>query len=133
MPKIVKGYEARRPPEPVADHSVIDDWIAGVMPAIHPLVRGIDDLICRIIPGLQFAVKWSKAHYGTAGLGWIIEVAAYHKSANVVFFAGADMEPAPPLGDTGRARYIKLYGLDELEDPAIRTWIEQAATLPGWR
>ena len=44
------------------------------------------------------------------------------------------MRPAlqPPLG-SGESRYVKLTSLKEAEAPELRTWIEQAATRPGWR
>ena len=103
------------------------------MPGLVPVVRGIDELICSLLPDPQFALKWSKAHYGLAELGWLVEFAAYHSSANVVFFAGADLSPPPPLGTVGTARYAKLHRLEDLQDPQLANWIEQVAPLPGWR
>jgi hypothetical protein len=132
MPKARKGEFSGKPPVPTGNHDVIDTWIRGLMPSVQPLVRAIDELICTTLCGLDYAIKWSKAHYGLGELGWIIEVAGYHKSANVVFFAGADLDPPPPLGETGRSRYVKLHHLDDVTDPLIRFWIEQAGRIPGW-
>ena len=39
----------------------------------------------------------------TTALGWIIEIAPYDVCVNVVFLCGADFEPPPRLGTTGRA------------------------------
>lgn len=39
----------------------------------------------------------------TTALGWIIEIAPYDVCVNVVFPGGADFEPPPRLGTTGRA------------------------------
>ena len=104
----------------------------GVMPGLNPLVERLDRTIRNAIPGLQFAVKWKKAYYGLPDHGWAIEMVAYDVSVNVVFFGGADFDPPPPLGTTGRTRYIKLRSLDEVEQPELRQWIDQAGRLPGW-
>ncbi|WP_334141443.1 DUF1801 domain-containing protein [Rhabdothermincola sp.] len=132
MPKARKPVSSRRPPVPATSHEVIDDWMREVMPAMVPLVRAVDELIRATITDLHYAVKWSKAHYGVPGLGWVIELAAYHRSINVVFFGGADLAPPPPLGDTDRSRYVKLFALEEIARPQLRAWIEQAGRTPGW-
>ena len=49
------------------------------------IVGALDDLIRATIPGLHYAVKWKRPHYGLPELGWIIELAAYDVSVNVVF------------------------------------------------
>jgi hypothetical protein len=36
MPKEIKGNPNRRLPEPAADHSAVDDWLAGLVPAPPP-------------------------------------------------------------------------------------------------
>lgn len=57
---------------------------------------------------------------------------AYDVSVNVVFFAGAEFDSPPPLGTTGRTRYVKLRSVDEVEQPDLQKWIEQAAHT-GWK
>lgn len=133
MPKERKAGASRKPPDPAAGHDAIREWIAGCMPAVQPLVAAVDELIRETVPDLQYAIKWAKAHYGLAERSWILEVAAYHKSVNVVFHAGADLAPPPPLGETGRERYVKLHTLDDVHDPRLAAWVAQAAALPGWR
>lgn len=104
-----------------------------VMPDLHPIVHRLDELIQETIPKLQYAVKWKKAYYGLPGLGWIIEMVSYDVSVNLVFFAGADFDPPPPLGATDRSRYVKVRTLDEAQDPLMRKWIEQAGRIRGWQ
>ena len=133
MAKSRKPIRARKPPVPSDIHADIDDWIRGVMPDLHPIVKRLDELICATIPGLQYAVKWKKAYYGLPELGWIIEMVAYDVSVNVVFFGGAELDPPPPLGTTDRTRYVKLTTLEEAEAPEMRNWIDQAGRVPGWR
>jgi hypothetical protein len=129
-----KPVTTRRPPVPVESHAEIEDWMTRrVMPDLHPLVERLDESIRETIPRLRFAVKWKRAYYGLPELGWIIEIAAYDVSVNVVFFGGADFDPPPPLGTTDRSRYVKLMAREEAEGSEIHTWIAQAGRVPGWR
>jgi hypothetical protein len=131
--KTTGSSTARKPPVPTDSHAEIEDWIRRVMPDLHPIVQGLDELIRESIPGLQYAVKWKKAYYGLPEVGWIIEMVAYDVSVNVVFFGGTDFDPPPPLGTTDRTRYVKVRTVDEAQDPLMRQWIEQAAGVPGWQ
>ena len=103
------------------------------MPDLQPIVKRLDTLIRATVPGLAYAVKWKRAYYGLPEVGWIIEVAAYDVSVNVVFLGGADFDPPPPLGTTDRTRYIKVTSLAEAKRPELEKWIEQAARTPGWK
>src|SRR5690242_3534222 len=85
MPKAIKGNAARKPPEPSANHSDIDDWFGRLVPQLQPIVKRLDESIRATIPGLQYALKWKRAYYGLPTLGWIIEIAPYDVSVNVVF------------------------------------------------
>jgi hypothetical protein len=133
MPKAPKPDSTRKPPVPSESHADIDDWIRRVMPDLHPVVKGLDELIRETIPGLQFAVKWKKAYYGLPEPGWVIEMVAYDVSVNVVFFGGADFDSPPPLGTTGRSRYVKVKTVEEAHAPEMHKWIEQAPRQPGWK
>jgi hypothetical protein len=104
-----------------------------VMPDLHPIVESLDEQIREALPELQYAVKWKRPFYGLPELGWIIEVAAYDVSVNVVFFGGADFDSPPPLGETDRSRYVKVRTLEEAQVPEMTTWIEQSARVPGWQ
>jgi hypothetical protein len=132
MPKAPKPDPARKLPVPSESHADIDDWIRRVMPDLHLIVKRLDELIRKTIPGLQFAVKWKKAYYGLPELGWIIEMVAYDVSVNVVFLGGADFDSQPLLGTTGRSRYVKVKTVEEAQAPEMHKWIEQAARQPGW-
>lgn len=133
MKKQKKAYSTKKPPVPVESHSIIEDWIQQVMPETHPIVKRIDELICNNISGLQYAIKWGKVYYGLPELGWIIEVAAYKISVNIVFLAGKKLDPSPPLGDGEQARYIKLKTLEEVNRSEVKNWIQQASRVTGWK
>jgi hypothetical protein len=134
MAKARKADTVRKPPVPTDSHAVIEDWIGNsVMPRLQPIVQRLDEVIRETIPGLQYAIKWKKAYYGVPELGWIIELVAYDVSVNAVFFGGAEFDSPPPLGSTGRERYIKLTTLEEAQGPELRKWIEQAERVTGWK
>jgi hypothetical protein len=105
MPKQIKGNASRKPPETSANHSEIDAWLRRQMPHQQPIVQELDETIRAAIPGLHYAVKWKRPYYGLPELGWIIQLAAYDVSVNVVFLGGADFDSPPPLGTTDRTRY----------------------------
>lgn len=132
MPKVIKGNAGRKPPELSQDHADIDAWLRRLVPDLQPIVTRLDESICSTLPDLRYAVKWKRAYYAVADHGWIIEIAAYDVSVNVVFLGGADLDPPPPLGSTGRTRYVKVSTLEEAQRPELRRWIEQASRTPGW-
>jgi hypothetical protein len=133
MPKAIKGNAGRKPPEPSANNSDIDEWCRRLVPDLQPIVKRLDESIRAAIPGLEFAVKWKRPYYGLPELGWIIEIAAYDVSVNVVFFGGADFEAPPPLGTADRTRYVKVTSLEEAQRPDLLKWIEQAGHTKGWK
>jgi hypothetical protein len=132
MPKTIKGNAGRKPPEPSADHSDIDEWRRHLMPDLQPIVKRLDELIQATVPDLDYAVSRKRAYYGLPELGWVIEIAAYDVSVNVLFLGGADFESPPPLGTTDRTRYIKVTSLEGAQRPELQKWIEQAGRTPGW-
>jgi hypothetical protein len=103
------------------------------MPNLQPIVRELDESIRAAVPGLNYAVKYKRAFYGLPELGWIIEIAPYDVSVNVVFLGGADFDPPPPLGTADRTRYVKVTTLDEGKQPELLDWIARAARTPGWK
>ena len=102
------------------------------MPHLQPIVRQLDKSIRAEIPGLHYALKWKRAFYGLPTLGWIIEIAPYDVSVNVVFHGGADFAPPPSLGTTDRSRYVKVATLEETQRPELREWMRQAGRTSGW-
>ncbi|MGI9667932.1 MAG: DUF1801 domain-containing protein [Acidimicrobiia bacterium] len=127
-----KPNSTRKPPVPSDSHDEIERLLGRAVPEMLPIVQYLDALFCEQIAGLQYGVKWKKAHYGLPDLGWIMELVPYEVSVNVVFFGGADFDPPPPLGDTDRSRYVKLRTLDEAKAPDLLAWVQQAADVQGW-
>jgi hypothetical protein len=133
MPKEIKGNPRRKPPEPSAGHSDIDEWFERLMPSLQPIARALDEAIRTGVPELEYAVKFNRAFYGLPDVGWIIEIAPYYVSVNILFLGGADLDPPPPLGTAGRTRYVKIRSLDEVQWPRLLDWIGQAGRTPGWK
>jgi hypothetical protein len=106
MSKAIKGNAGRKPPEPSANHSDIDDWCRRLMPDLQPIVKRLDESIRATVRGLDYAVKWKRAYYGLPELGWVIEIAAYDVSVNVVFLGGADFE-SPPVRAENAIRALR--------------------------
>ena len=133
MPKTVKGNAGRKPPEPSAKHSEIDAWMRTLVPHLQPIVKAVDKSIRAAVPGLHYAVKYKRAFYGLPELGWIIELAPYDVSVNVLFFGGADFDPPPKLGSGDRTRYVKVTNLAEGTESELLDWIKEAGRMPGWK
>ena len=134
MEKQRKPLSSKKPPIPSLSHDKIMNWIKNeTMPAMQVLVKRVDELIVQKITNLNYSVKWGKAFYGTPELGWLIEVGAYAKSMNIVFLNGIKFDRKPPLGSDNQTRYIKVSSLDEINDPKVLDYIEQAVTVEGWK
>jgi hypothetical protein len=69
MPKAIKGNVGRKPPEPSANHSDIDDWFRRLMPDLQPIVKRLDESIRATVLDLDYAVKWKRARYGYQNSG----------------------------------------------------------------
>jgi hypothetical protein len=132
LPKIIKGNAGQKPPEPSSNHADIEDWCRRLMPDLRPIIQRLDELIRGTLPHVHYAVSRKRGYYGLPGLGWLIELAPYDVSANVVFLGGADFKSPPPLGSTDRTRYVKVRSLEDVESPDLPKWIEQAGRTPGW-
>ena len=127
-----KPSSTRKSPLPSEGHGDIEHWISRVMPDLQPIVKSLDEQIRKVIPELRYAVKWKRAFYGLPVLGWIIEMVAYDVSVNVVLLGGAEFDSPPPLGDSGRSRYVKVRTLEDAQSSEMVAWIEQATRVPGW-
>jgi hypothetical protein len=133
VPKAINANSRRIPPEPSAEHAEIEQWCGRLMPDLQPIVNELDKSIRAALPDVHYAVKYKRAFYGVPELGWVMEIAPYDVSVNVVFLGGADFTSPPPLGTADRARYIKVTSVDEGKGPKLLDWIEQAGRTPGWK
>lgn len=112
-------------PDPHSNHAAVLECIAGAMPLLQPWLLAIDEMIRTAHPTIQFGVKWNRPFYFLPGTGWIIELAPYDKSVNIVFLRGAELPDPPALG-SGQSRYIKVYSLEEAIAEQVQGWIAAA-------
>lgn len=112
----------------------VQAYIAAMPGWKSELGKRLDALIVQNAPGVRKAVRWNSPFYGVDGRGWFLSFHVFTRYVKVTFFSGAFLTPVPP-GGTPRskdARWIDLYSVEELDEPQMAAWIQQAAALPGW-
>lgn len=96
--------------------------------------KRIDELIEAVVPDVQKAVKWNQPHYGVDDDGFFMSYRCYTKYVQVQFLKGASLDPMPPKASKhNEVRYLDMHEDDDLDEKQLRSWIEQAAKLPGER
>lgn len=99
----------------------------------HDVVRRIDELVVRAVPGVTKAVRWNSPFYGVEGQGWFLSFHCFTNYVKVTFFAGTSLEPVPPVGSKDpSARYLHVEEGGLTDEAQFLRWVEQAAALPGW-
>jgi len=92
-----------------------------------------DALIVANLPNVQKAVRWNSPFFGIEGQGWLVSFHVLSRHVQVNFFAGSSLSPVPPgSGKDPTARWLNIGEGDELDEPQLTAWLQQAARLPGW-
>ncbi|MFN8019327.1 MAG: DUF1801 domain-containing protein [Acidimicrobiales bacterium] len=95
--------------------------------------QAFDDLVAEEVPDLRRAVRWNSPFYGVSGRGWFANVHCFTSYVKVTFFAGASLDPEPPVaGKDPTARSVHLGEGDEVASAQVRAWVRQAAERDGW-
>jgi hypothetical protein len=135
-PSAGKGapHKARKPASlPRSDgDSGVQAYIASMEPWQAAIARRVDALVVKRVPGVRKAVRWHCPFYGVEGQGWFLAFSAFQRHVKFSFFKGASLEPVPPIGRYKDVRSLDLRESDELDERQLGTWIEQAASIPGW-
>ena len=122
-PQIAKG-DGDAPVQAYID--AIPDWRQGV-------VRKLDTLVERTVPGVKKAVKWNSPFYGVEGMGWFMGVHIMTKYVKVAFFRGTSLEPPPPVESKQKeVRYLHFNEGEAIDEKRVASWLKQASRLPGW-
>jgi hypothetical protein len=108
------------------------DYIAAMPGWKRDVGARLDDLIVRTVPDVHKAVKWNQPFYGLTGEGWFLSFRCYTNYGQLQFFKGTSLDPMPPKASKhDGVRYLDIREDDELDDDQLRSWIEQASSLPG--
>ena len=108
----------------------VQQYIAAVPGWRREVVRRLDELVERTVPGVRKGVRWNSSMYGL-GEGWFLSLHVFTGYVKVTFFKGVELEPVPPGGSAKEARWIDVHEHD-LDEDQLAGWIRQAAALPGW-
>ena len=129
-PKLLSGGNPQIPKG--EGNGPVQDYIAAMPGWKRNVGKHLDGLIVRTVPVVHKAVKWNQPFYGLEGKGWFVAFRCYTKYVQMQFFRGTSLEPVPPKASKhSEVRYLDIYEDDELDDDQLRSWIEQAANLPG--
>jgi hypothetical protein len=120
-PQIAKGY----------GDAPVQAYIAAVPDWRRDVVKRIDAVITRAVPGVKKAVKWNSPLYGMEEGLWFLSVHVYARYVKVTFFQGASLKPPPE----GKSKYPTIRHHDvhegELDEKQFAAWAKQASKLPG--
>ena len=110
----------------------VQDYIAAMPGWKHEVGRRLDALVVATVPDLQKAVRWNQPYYGVTDNGWFLAFRCYTAYVQVQFLKGTALDPVPPKPSKhDEIRYLDVREGDELDEPLLRSWIEQSARLPG--
>ncbi|HYM83759.1 MAG TPA: DUF1801 domain-containing protein [Candidatus Dormibacteraeota bacterium] len=107
-------------------------YIASLPQPQRGIAERIDARAATIVPGLRRAVKWGMAYYGVDD-GWCFTSGAFVGHVKLMFIRGTELDPEPPLTPVGmgkQTRGLELASVEELDDPRIVSWMQQAAARP---
>jgi hypothetical protein len=129
-PKLLSGGNPQIPKG--EGNGPVRDYIAAMPGWKRDIGRRIDDLIVRTVPHVRKAVKWNQPFYGREDEGWFLSFRCYTKYVQLQFLKGTSLDPMPPKASKHDGmRYLDIHEDDELDEAQLRSWIKQAAKLPG--
>ena len=129
-PKLLSGGNPQIPKG--EGNGPVQDYIAAMPGWKRDVGERLDDLIVRTVPDVHKAVKWNQPFYGHEGEGWFLAFRCYTNYVQVQFFRGTSLDPMPPKASKhDEVRYLDIREDDRPDEGQLRSWIEQAANLPG--
>ena len=110
----------------------VQAYIASLEPWQAAVAQRVDALVVKHVSGLRKAMRWHCPFYGVEGQGWFLAFAAFQRHLKFTFFKGTALKPVPPVGQQKDARSLDVREPDKLDENQLVSWIEQAASIPGW-
>jgi hypothetical protein len=112
--------------------AVVQRYLDAIPADRQALARRVDELITAHVPGVRKAVKWNSPLYGGEPGGWFLSMHVMTRYVKVALFRGAHLSPLPPVASREpEVRYLHLGVGEEINEPQLIAWIQQAAVLPG--
>jgi hypothetical protein len=109
----------------------VQAYIAAIPGWKRHIAKRLDAIIVRNAPGVRKAVKWNSPFYGLDGQGWFLAFHVFTRYVKVTFFRGTSLRPVPSGGTSKETRWIDIHE-DDFDEAQMKSWIKQAAVLPGW-
>ena len=109
-------------------------YIASLPEPQRSIAQRVDDLAAATLPGLQRSIKWGIAWYGV-GDGWCFACGGFEGHVKLAFGRGTSIDPEPPATPTGMGkatRAVEIAAIDDIDEAQITSWMQQAASLPGF-
>ena len=111
----------------------VQAYIAALQGWKRDVGKRLDALVVQHVPEVRKAVKWNSPFYGLEGRGWFLSFHVFTRYVKVTFFRGASLRPIPPGASKHKdVRYLDIREDDEIDEPQLAKWLQQAAALPGW-
>ncbi|MGV0743093.1 DUF1801 domain-containing protein [Mycolicibacterium sp. XJ870] len=129
-PKLLSGGNPQIPKG--EGNGPVRDYIAAMPGWKRGVGQRLDELIVGVVPDVHKAVKWNQPFYGNEGDGWFLSFRCYTNYVQVAFHKGSSLKPMPPKASKhDEVRYLDIREDDDLDEDQLRSWITQAAKLPG--
>src|SRR5204862_1945570 len=109
-------------------------YISSLPQPQRSIAERVDALAAETLPALQRSVKWGMAWYGV-GDGWCFSCGGFAGHVKLTFGRGTSLTPVPPATPIGMgkdSRGVELETLDDLDEPQLASWMQQAAAIPGF-
>jgi hypothetical protein len=128
-PKLLSGGNPQIPKG--AGDEPVQAYIAAMPGWKRSVGERLDELIVRIVPDVDKAVKWNQPFYGDDG-SWFVSFRCYTNYVQLQFLRGTSLDPMPPKASKhDEVRYLDIREDDDLDEDQLVGWIEQASNLPG--
>ncbi|WP_306260024.1 DUF1801 domain-containing protein [Pararhizobium sp. IMCC21322] len=129
-PKLLSGGNPQIP-KGEGDASV-QAYISAMPGWKQDIGRSIDDIVVRLVPGVQKAVKWNTPFYAVEGNSWFLGFHCLAKYVKVTFFRGDSLNPTPPIESKQKdVRYFHIHEGDQFDEAQFADWVTQASKLTG--
>ena len=109
-------------------------YIASLPEPQRSIAQAVDALAARALPELKRSVKWGMAWYGV-GDGWCFSCGGFEGHVKLTYGRGTSLTPEPPITPIGMgktSRGVELASLGDIDEAQIASWMQQAASLPGF-